>query len=349
MRKKSSYLIKSIFMILFISLFCQVLMAQQRHALLKSIFQELKNNSIYKNKINWSNMDQYLNTDLDQKRNPTDFLLSAVQKVLTELGDKHAFFQYNDTVIRGKFTESKRAIDSSIYQYALEESYAFRTAVIDDQYGYIAMPSARVENDFFSDKSKMTQRIKQMAQQLQDSLCSLSEPRFGGLIIDLRLNRGGTLWIHLGALTPLLKDGTLFTMQYADGSNTKFSRLGNTIYQDRDTMVTTRAHCDFDNKKVVVLVGALTGSAGEQTALALKSNLHTMVIGEETAGYLSMNETKVFEENAILSYSKGILKDNQAKSYPHSLYPDLRVIGGDNFKNLANDAKIKAAITQLKK
>lgn len=67
MRKKSSYLIKSIFMILFISLFCQMLMAQQRHALLKSIFQELKNNSIYKNKINWSNMDQYLNTDLDQK------------------------------------------------------------------------------------------------------------------------------------------------------------------------------------------------------------------------------------------------------------------------------------------
>jgi len=324
-------------------------MAQQRHTLLKSIFQELKNNSIHKNKINWSNMDQYLNTDSGKKRDPTDFLLSAVQKILTELGDKHASFQYNDTVIRGKFTENKRAIDFNIYQYALEESYAFRTAVIDDQYGYIAMPSARVENEFLSDKSKMTQRINQMAQQLQDSLCSLSNPGFRGLIIDLRLNMGGTLWIHLGALTPLLKDGTLFTMQYADGFNIKFIRLGNTIYQDRDTMVTTHAHCGFDNKKVVVLVGPLTGSAGEQTALALKSNFHALIIGEETAGYLSMNETKVFEENAILSYSKGILKDNQGKSYPHSLHPGLLVIGGDNFKNLVNDAKIKAAITQLKK
>ncbi len=85
MHKRSLCLIKSLFVILLFNFFCQVLMAQQRHTLLKSIFQELKNNSIHKNKINWSNMDQYLNTDSGKKRDPTDFLLSAIQKNLERI------------------------------------------------------------------------------------------------------------------------------------------------------------------------------------------------------------------------------------------------------------------------
>lgn len=317
----------------------------QQNAILDSVIRVLEAKSIYKNRVNWNNLKKTASETLDRTvSDPVEQALPAIQRLYTELGDKHGIFMTKTKSVRSYRKDERSTSDSILYQYAFDEKYAFRTAVIDNKYGYFVLPSSQLTREEYTDSLIAITRISQMAQQLQDSLCSLSNYDLKGLIIDLRLCMGGTLSIDLGALMPLLGDGNLFSITSNSSKDEQVRLVDGTIYTNNRKQVNTLNSCSFKGKKIVVITGPITGSAGEMTAVALRKIEGVKFIGEPTAGYLTMTGLHQLSDEVSFSYSIGYVKDNNNRVYRDTFVPDIHILGGDNFPSLKDDEKIKAAI-----
>jgi len=342
---RSLFLAKFILSVILLNIFYLGNVKAQQHAILDSMIRVLEAKSIYRDRVNWKTLKKTLNNSLDNsKTDPIEQAFPAIQKLYTELGDRHGQFIAEGKTIRSSSGTKKRSVDSMLYQYALDEKYAFRTTVIDGKYGYFVLPSAQIDLDGSKDSTGAVERISQMAQQLQDSLCSLNKSGIEGVIIDLRLCLGGTTWIHLGGLIPLFGEGPIFSIQLVGQKDKQIKAVKGDIYEENSKLAGTQANCTFNRKKVVVLLGPLTASAGEQTAVALRKLNNVKFVGERTAGYLTMTQLKHLGNDVFFSYTAGYVKDNMGQIYRDDFVPDIEVLGGDNFQSLKDDLKIKAAI-----
>ena len=301
----------------------------QQNAILDSVIRVLETKSIYKNLVNWNNLKKTASERLDRTvSDPVEQVLPAILRLYTELGDKHGRFMTKTKTVRSYGNDEHSTSDSILYQYAFDEKYAFRTAVIDSKYGYFVLPSSQLKPEEYTDSLIAITRASQMAQQLQDSLCSLSNYDLKGLIIDLRLCMGGTLSIDLGALIPLLGDGNLFSITNSGLKNEQIRLSNGSIYISDTKQVNTSNNCSFKDKKIVVIIGPITGSAGEMTAVALRKIEGVKFIGEPTAGYLTMTDVHHLSNEVSFSYSIGYVKDNNNRVYRDSFVPDIHISGG---------------------
>lgn len=318
----------------------------QQNTILDSVIRVLEAKSIYKNRVNWNRIKITTSETLDRTvPDPVEQALPAIRRLYTELGDKHGIFMTKTKSVRSSRNDEHSTSDSILYQYAFNEKYAFRTAVIDHKYGYFSLPSPELTLEESKDSLIAVTRVSQMAQQLQDSLCSLSNYDLKGLIVDLRLCMGGTLWIDLGALIPLLDDGNLFSITNTGSKDEQIRLVNGSIYINNTKQVSTSLHsCSFKGKKIVVITGPITGSAGEQTAVALRKIKDAKFIGEPTAGYLTMTDLHHLSDGVSFTYSAGYVRDNNNQVYGDKFVPDIHILGGDNFPSLKDDEKIKAAI-----
>lgn len=320
----------------------------QRHVILDSIVRVLENNSIYRTSVNWKHVRSTIYKSVDSKATDSIHqIIPAVQKLFSLLGDRHGVLIYKNDIFKGRKKHVNRKVDSSLYTYAYDEQYAFCTKILDGKYGYISVPSPNISLGLIKDRKLALEMLSSMSQTLQDSLCSLSTQNLNGIIVDLRLSLGGSYAIPISGLSPLIGDGTVFTVQQAN-SNIEVKLLNGSMLENADIISNTKADCSFKDSKIAVLLGPLTGSAGEQTALAFKGKSNVKFIGENTAGYLTMTKLVQFSDDLIFTYSGGYIKARDNNVYAKDILPDLLINAGDNFKSLSDDAKVKAAIDWFK-
>jgi C-terminal processing protease CtpA/Prc len=173
-----------------------------------------------------------------------------------------------------------------------------------------------------------------------------------GIIIDLRLNGGGNMYPMIVGISNVIGNGKFTGSVNSQGDNEGWLEMKDHTITLLDTLVIKlqRSCGNLESKPVAVLIGPATGSSGEQLAIILSLRKKTILIGEPTAGYVTGNNGYLLpghENGIVLAESYTI--DRKGKIYLKDVAPAIRFNGGDNFIELTEDEKIKAAIEWINK
>ncbi len=258
-----------------------------------------------------------------------------VKLIFQALGDKHARLVFKGKMIRHK-DGPPLDVRPALKGVFGGKSPEIRTSTLESGYGYILVPGTN-KND------NMTN------QQYQDSLCSLGLASLKGLVIDLRLNEGGSIHPMFTGFSQLFGTKTIgYTFGIKGNRISKLSVKNGSYYYDKYRATSVHNRCQ-PNKglRIVVLTSQITSSAGEMLAVAFKGRDRTLFIGENTAGYITM--VSGFKLNdSYLGLSSSFIADRNKNVYKEYVQPDVEMIEGDNFEDLQEDAKVQAALQWLK-
>ena len=118
----------------------------------------------------------------------------------------------------------------------------------------------------------------------------------------------------------------------SDNERIPFSYLDGTMYQGKHSRCTvTRTH-DLSNaaRKIVVLTGNNTASAGEIVALAFKGKTNVYLYGEPTAGLTTANATYSLSDGSLLVLTVCKEADRSGKICEGRILPD-KTIPSNNY------------------
>ncbi len=294
--------------------------------LLQEVFYKVKQNSVFRTDVNWKELEHRIFDSNSRRITEGDFK-DKIRLIFTTIGDKHGAFLYN---------RERLGMDESWKQTLripenIPKKVNLKTTLLEKGYGYMLVPP----NNKFD---------RETCQRYQDSLCYLGFENLKGLVIDLRLNQGGSVYPLFGGLNQV------YGTKYFGSNMTLERKILKKWTVDNGAFGRNQIHnrCKANPKlKVVVLMSRITASAGEMMAVGLKGRPKTLFIGEPTAGLTTMNLTLKLGENT-LAVAASIIADRNGIIYLDSVLPDLTIINGDNFNDLSRDTKVLAALEWMK-
>jgi carboxyl-terminal processing protease len=291
------------------------------------ILQMIKAESVYKDSINWTDIEEWYLEEIN-KINSIDSLLTCITDLFGKVGDKHAFLMYKGKRYRNEALQTLKLSD-----YYKEKRKGGTIDIVTKrigEVGYILVPSITTANadDFNIWRDK-----------LANSICSLGHVK--GWIIDLRLNLGGNMWPMIGGLSVLLENGKLGAFVDARGFEYVSWALKNSgLYLGKNKFCSRPKDCGQKKAKVAVILGQMTTSSGEATAITFKGRKNTIFIGENTSGYVTANKSTQLSDNAILFFSSSFESDRNGNIYVKCVTPDILITDSDNFVELEKDRKV---------
>ncbi|MBK0378462.1 S41 family peptidase [Mucilaginibacter segetis] len=311
------------------------------HRLVDTVLQFAKDRSFYRGQVNWISV-----TDSVQKKasNATSIkeAIPAIQLLFRLLGDHHGFITYGNTSYGWHHGDAP--LDRNLHQGLLKkyrEGYHLTPKVIEKKYGYLLLPNNNPTHPG---------DLEKIGQQIRDSLALFNGHGFKGVIIDLRLNPGGSMWPMIGGLAALFGPGKLGAFAFPEPQpDEAWGIENNKVYDGADTTYSVKSRGkDLSSMKVVVLIGPYTRSSGEALAISFKGRPNTWFIGENSGGYTTANESIQFTNQIGIFIATSVEADRNGRIYPDYIKPDAEIIGGDNFDDLTKDKKIIAALEWLK-
>ena len=302
----------------------------------------MEHNSVFTQKVNWK---QVRNTVQQMTANARTYkeVYPALRYAFNQLGDKHGWLVLDGEEYRNpSFPPDTNRLNADIKD-VISKGPRLYNRTIDNNYAYISIP-------FFGGQSPAECRV--YAQRIQDSLCKNISPTTKGIIIDLRMNAGGNIYPMIAGIANVLGEG-LFNIGL-DGAGKETSRSaiqqGALAWYDSIPLKPARTCGDLSKLPVTVIIGPVTGSAGECIAIAFRGRPHTKLVGENTGGYVTANDGRLLpgKDNGMV-LAMNYTKDRTGKAYYDCVAPDIKVVGGDHFFEPASDEKIQAAVKWLKK
>eukprot|EP01133_Synstelium_polycarpum_P011855 gene11855-13818_t len=301
-----------------------------------------KKNSMYRNKVNWTKLEDSVRIKSSRAKTIKE-VIPAIKYLFESLGDHHAFITEGRRYHYGNFPKKK--LDTAIYRNLLlklkEKNTEAVALMLENDYGYLLVP-----------RNNPTRKgdNERLCKALQDSLCKLKPGELKGLILDLRLNSGGNMNPMIAGLAGLLAEGKLGTfMDPVTKTGETWSLRNHGIYSNDDREFEITGTCKGNPAlKLVILIGPVTASSGEVTAISFKGRKNTWFIGENTAGYTTANISFQFNNQIGVFLSNSVEADRNGRLYEAFVSPDEFVEGGDNFDDLHKDNKIIAALKWLK-
>lgn len=333
---------KSLAIILSLTLTCS-LSSAQLPVPVDSLYTFIRFNSIHRNEADWNQIDQSFREQLKTAKSLND-TMNCFVIVLRTLNDVHSQIFLNNQYFGHypSFEDSVLVWLKPLNDKAISLTNKIHAEVIAKEMAYIRIPSIQA----FDSK-----QINAIAQSLADSISNLSKKCRKGFIIDLRLNGGGNVYPMLAGLHLLLGNKTV---GYETDVNDSIVRTweikeGNFIIGGfQTTDIKLKPDSSLGRIPVVVILGPATRSAGSMVAIAFKGRPKTFFIGEPTAeGYTTSNGYFQFAPNLTLNFATNYVADRNKNIYKANIKPDLTIDQRDNFDNLLQDAKIKAAIKWL--
>ena len=328
-------------MVLFIALvnttvYAQTTINKQVEFLVDTSITIMQNNAVNADKIDWPTVKQTALNEATTLTSPYQ-LGNVMRNLYKAIGDFHGAFFYRDSIFR--WNGSNLVISDSVKKEWNKHS-GIKTALLNYNIGYLRVPSMPGD-------SKAT--FSKKAQALNDSLCLLLTKNIQGLILDLRLDGGGAVHSMILGLEQLLGQGKMGSFQ----SKTK----ENWIIKDNKLLIDTavmasimpKSVTDASKIPVVLLVGSGTGSSGEFLVMAFKGRKKTILMGTQTAGYVTINNGFAIKNVAFMNLSIGYGTDRNDVLYTKFLTPDILLTHVDRFNNLNDDEKVIAAMMWLKK
>jgi carboxyl-terminal processing protease len=320
--------------------------ADSAHRLIDTILNFTKNNSLYRDHVNWKMTEDSVRLTAVNATSIKD-ALPAVQLLYKLLGDHHGFITYGRKSYG--WTGGNKPLDKTTHQALVKkmhDGYKLAPKLLEKGYGYLLVPDNNPTQQGDNEK---------IAQQIVDSLASLHPGKLKGIIIDLRLNPGGSMWPMIGGLSALFEPGKLGAFVFPASQKTeewgmKYHPVNRIVYDGPDTLSNIkRQGKDLYQLKVVVLIGPYTRSSGEALAISFKGRKNTFFLGEPSGGYTTANESLQFSNKIGFFLATSVESDRNGTAYPDHVKPDKEIIGGDDFDHLENDLKVIAALEWLKR
>lgn len=301
------------------------------------IFKALEVAYIYKEDYDWKKLKTETFKNLETAK---DFKssLKEVKVLFEKIGADHSKVTYQGKSY-GPSVEISWENFSKQWMTKFATKPQFEAKVLDEKYGYILMPSISF-NDFSSEN------VHKIAQPLYDKIAELkTNNKLEGWIVDLRFNTGGNSTPMLLALYDLLGDNIVWGTLGIDKKLINSTKLNKGVYdqgEKKSAYIKPKGEL-IDKSKVAVLIGGLTASSGEVTALAFKGRSNTIFIGEKTLGKTTSNMVVTLPFDAIMPMSTGYDCDRNGNYYKQ-IPPDIIISKEDNFDDLMQDKNIQEAI-----
>jgi carboxyl-terminal processing protease len=176
---------------------------------------------------------------------------------------------------------------------------------------------------------------------LQQLIAGFDKKGIKKWIIDLRRNSGGNCWPMLTGLGPLLGEG-VYGYFVSDNEKIPFSYGNGNMMQGKHIRcaVNNSYACSTTDRKIIVLTGNNTASAGEIVALAFKGMQNVYLYGEPTAGLTTANATYSLSDGSLLVLTVCKEADRFGKICEGRILPDKTVpsntyAGKDDVKTAA--------------
>lgn len=299
----------------------------------------MQNKSLFAKNLNWQKIRDTVRS-LTKDASTYEEVAPAVKFTFNLLNDKHGWLVLNDESYRNPFLLHDDSKINEATKSAITKP-AVRCSILQNKYAYLSIP-------FFGGQT--SKAMNDFAQRIQDSLCNTISPETKGIIIDLRLNGGGNMYPMVIGVSNLLEDGKLTESVNGNGETDGELVLSNGSFTLLDTIVVQlKRQCSgLKQLPLAILIGPATGSSGEQLAIVLSTRKNTVLIGENTAGYVTANNGFLLPgKNNGIVIGESYTKDKNGKIYMDDVSPAIRVVGGDDFANLLRDKKVTAAINWL--
>ena len=211
--------------------------------------------------------------------------------------------------------------------------------IFENNIGYLRIPSMPISSleDFYK-----------KAQNLDDSLCSLLVKNIKGIILDLRLDGGGAMHPMILGVEQLLKQGNVGSFRTRKKEDWFIKDNGFFVDTVLISKITPQCNMHAQDIPVVMLISPATGSAAECFIISFKGRKNTVLLGFETAGYVTSNAGFPINDTAFMNLSIGYSADRYGNIYKEAIKPDIPFISPDNFNDIMKDEKVKAAVNWLK-
>ncbi len=280
----------------------------------------LKTHHMNRDQVDWTKLSADAFASLSNATNP-DAAYPAIYRIIAALGVRHTFMQSADYV---KAEQTGKPVGGFAPAYwAPPESHLLSDNIgFLSVHSYMAGPPHRAE---YANGGRAALKPLIVA-----GVC-----RF---IVDLRANQGNDMQAMLNAVDALLGNKPLgYWQTTGDPQDHAWQEMTG---QFEDAASAARNVGALKRAPVAVLLGALTASAGEFTAIAFKGRANTRFFGETTADYVSTNRPFDLPDGARLLVSTGWSTDRLHRQYRTALVPDEATARGQ--------ATLDAAIAWLK-
>lgn len=261
--------------------------------------------SVKKNEINWSDIKSKVKDSI-KVFSSNDDIYKAIGYTLKLINDGHSLF------ITYKIDSSNHRV-SRFANYAIP---AVEAKIVDGDIGYINL------HGLYANDSLTDIYVKEIRKALLD-LDSTS--KLSGWIIDLRSNSGGKLTSESLGLSPLFEQSLIGISRDNKHSFKNMLCTNSSFYFGNFKMDSIICDSTLINthKKIAVLVGKSTVSAGEFLALAFRFQKNTKVFGSKTKGKTSHLRLIEFNSNARLLLAVEYYCDKYKKILKEGVIPDI--------------------------
>lgn len=154
-------------------------------------------------------------------------------------------------------------------------------------------------------------------------------------ILDLRQDTGGNMYPMLTAVGGLLGDGILGTFEDAHGNRSHWLLKNGEATAAADDPGKPVAAGDPAALPVAVLIGPMTTSSGEYTAMSFEGRANTRFFGSRTGGFVTANHLVPLSDGASIVMTVAWGMDRTGKKYVDRIVPDEETGAGPSAENAA--------------
>ena len=308
-------------------------------AVYKVIFEELEAGYLYRDSVDWVKA-KALVSDKTSQMDDFEKSLSVTTQLFDYIECNHCQLFSENNYYQSTLNKQLAVDDFSVeFVLELEKKPEFHVKVINDEIGYINIPGMLLIDLSVEELSVETQKM-------YDQIAAVAKNKaIKGWIIDLRFNIGGNSYPMLASLHYLLGDNLMYNAADINMKIVNRQTLkGGAFYSGQKLM--TRANTTVEPNTTIptaVIIGKMTASAGENVAVAFKNRKNSVLIGEQSYGFLTGNKLVQLPHNNKIALTSSYITDAN-NTYREFLTPDIKVSKMDNFEDMNSDGNIVEAI-----
>lgn len=318
-------------------------------------------NALNKRSVNWKAVRQETLARAKDAKTTWD-TYPAIAYAMTQLGERHSWFQLPDNVP----ADRRQALETEIKKMLARPEPAkpspfmpskeLKGHMIHSSGGDLAYIVVPMCVGRFAEWEKNGPDFQQFADKLHGLVLELQAQKPAGWIIDLRGNGGGNMWPMLAGIGGVLGEGDLGAFVSSDNEREPWFYKGGKA-GSRDPKGAEEIGAEVKQPPLVlaeipwvaVLFDRGTASSGEAVAISFVGRTRERSFGEHTAGFSTANDMHQFSDGAALFLCDGVEQDRAGKVYPDGLDPDETVAATDTRPAEDADAALLAAEAWLVK
>ncbi|MBB4131204.1 hypothetical protein GGR62_001986 [Xanthomonas campestris] len=265
--------------------------AASASAILDIAIPAIRDQALHSARIDWATREPQLRTQAAGMREADAY--AAIEALIAQLDDGHSFLMR---------PSRRRGLEA----VAQRELPATQTRLLSSGIAYLDLPglvtsSGEVVRAY---ETSLTTALEHVAAQ---ATC--------GWVVDLRHNRGGTMWPMINGLHALLGDAVLGSFVDASGKQSP--------WQARSVARSSASPGSLQtDRPVAVLVGPRTASAGEMVAISFRGRASTRSFGQPTSGQTTGNRSVELPGGGLLAIAGSYTQDRSGHRIDGALQPD---------------------------